>query len=124
MPVAASVPEFGRCVLATSERIGMKTVYRGKYGSATCTSRSSTDTASTNGVPVSKGHFETAGDPGSKVTLEATNKVKVTCTGEHSVGEVTGVKSVGNVVLTLTGCESWQRDHLQSVRRRNPDGDA
>ncbi len=107
VPVAASVPEFGRCVLATSERIGMKTVYRGKYGSATCTSRSSTDTGKYEWSPgVSKGHFETAGDPGSKVTLEATNKVKVTCTGEHSVGEVTGVKSVGNVVLTLTGCES------------------
>jgi hypothetical protein len=32
--------------------------------------------------------------------------VKVTCTGESSSGEITGLKAAGNLVMRFTGCES------------------
>ncbi len=38
------------------------------------------------------------------MTLEAANRTKLTCTGESGTGDITGRKTVGEVVFTLTGC--------------------
>jgi hypothetical protein len=96
-----AAPEVGRCIKLAK---GVK----GAYSSASCT------------VPATaeKFGFEWASGPGSKpkfttafkelttIKLETVKKTLVTCKGETGTGEFTGPKSVGGVVLTLTGCES------------------
>jgi hypothetical protein len=94
-------PEVGRCIKLAK---GVK----GAYSSASCT------------VPATaeKFGFEWASGPGANpkfttkfkelttITLETVKKTIVTCKGETGTGEYTGPKTVGGVVLTLTGCES------------------
>jgi hypothetical protein len=91
-------PEFGRCV---------KVAGFGRFMSATCQTESPSETGPDEWVPgVANGGFTTALKPATTVRLEATNKEKVTCTGASSGGEITGAKTLGGLVLTLTGCES------------------
>jgi hypothetical protein len=91
-------PEFGRCV---------KVGGGGAYTNSSCTAESTTETGAYNWVRGAvKGGFKTALKPTTLVKLEATNKEKVTCTGESSSGLITGPKTVGNVVIKLTGCGS------------------
>jgi hypothetical protein len=91
-------PEFGRCV---------KVGGGGVYTNSGCTTESPTETGAYNWVRgVANGGFKTALKPTATVNLEATNREKVTCTGESGSGRITGPKTVGNVVITLTACKS------------------
>ena len=89
-----AAPEFGRCVKVTTGS--------GKYGASGCTSTGGkSDYEWEQGVV--KTGFATRLTSGS-ITLESVAKSTVTCSGETSGGEYTGVKTVGMVSLTLTGC--------------------
>jgi hypothetical protein len=102
----AGPPEFGRCVKAPSEKYGKTTYYYGVYATATCTTLSETHTGKFEWAPgVVKNGFKTTLKSGV-ATLESTSKAKVTCTGASSTGLITGLKKVGSVDITLTGCES------------------
>lgn len=92
-------PEFGRCV-----KIGGG----GEFTTASCQVESPSATGAYEWVPgVGVGGFTTTIKAGTFVKLEtATSKEKVTCTGENGSGEVTGAKTVGNVTISFTGCES------------------
>jgi YVTN family beta-propeller protein len=104
--VGANAPEFGRCVKVPSEKVGTKTVYHGGFTAASCLVKSETHTGQYEWeAGVLNTHFTTKLKAALKVTLETVNGSKVTCTGETSTGEYTGLKTVGDVVLTLTGCE-------------------
>ncbi len=99
-------PEFGRCVKVTPETVGKKTIYHGGFTDATCLKVSETRTGRYEWEPgVLKMRFMTAIKELTKVKLETVKGSKVTCTGETGSGEYTGLKTVGDVVLTLTGCE-------------------
>jgi hypothetical protein len=103
---APNPPEFGRCVKATSEKIGKTTYYHGGYTAATCTIASSTHTGKFEWeMGVVKAAFTTSLKL-APVTLEAVNRTKLTCSGESGSGNITGRKTVGSVVVTFTGCES------------------
>jgi hypothetical protein len=102
----AGPPEFGRCVKAPSEKSGKTTFYYGAYTTATCEVTSETHTGKFEWEPgVVKNGFKTTLKSGV-ATLESTSKAKVTCTGSSSSGLITGLKKVGSVDITLTGCES------------------
>jgi hypothetical protein len=102
----AGPPEFGRCVKAPSEQSGKTTFYYGAYATATCTTTSETHTGKFEWEPgVVQNGFKTTLKSGV-ATLESTSKAKVTCTGASSTGLVTGLKKVGSVDITLTGCET------------------
>ena len=100
-------PEFGRCLKVPGERQGEVIVYHGGYTSAGCEEASTTQTGKFEWYPgVVKSGFTTTIKPLTTATLETISKVKVTCTGESSSGAITGAKTVGNVVVRFTGCES------------------
>jgi hypothetical protein len=104
--VGANAPEFGRCVKVPSEKVGTKTVYHGGFTAATCLVKSGTHTGPYEWeAGVLKAHFTTKIKELTKVTLQTVKGSKVTCTGETSTGEYTSLKTVGGVVLALTGCE-------------------
>jgi DNA-binding beta-propeller fold protein YncE len=89
-------PEYGRCV-----KVAKGT---GRYENAGCTKLGGTRTY--EWVPgVVKTHFATKINSTTTATLQAATGTKVTCTGETSTGEYTGLKTVGRVVFTFTGCE-------------------
>ncbi len=102
----SGAPELGRCVKVQSEKVGTKTVYHGGFTSVTCLVESATHTGQYEWEPgVLKTAFKTKITTGN-VTLESAVKAsKVTCTGETGSGEYIGLKSVGHVILALTGCE-------------------
>ena len=90
-----SSPEYGRCVKVSKGT--------GKYANAGCTSLGGKDGYEwDSGVLAAP--FKTKHTSGS-VTFETVKGSKVTCTGEASTGQYTGPKTVGGVVLTLTGCQ-------------------
>jgi hypothetical protein len=98
-------PEFGRCVKAFHLKEGTTTYYYGGYTTAGCTERSSTRTGKyewEEGVATSGFTIPLKLGP---VVLENVNRTKLTCTGESGTGAITGRKTVGEVVLTFTGCE-------------------
>jgi hypothetical protein len=104
---SAEAPEFGRCLKLASEKVGKTKVYHGGYSNGTCTTASEEKKGKYEWYPgVVKTHFTTKIKEGTKATLETVGDTKVTCTGETSTGEYTGPKTEGNMVLTLTGCES------------------
>ncbi len=94
--LTTAAPEFGRCV-----QVGAGT---GKYASSTCTSMGGKDRYEWD-PGVVKGSFTTKITSGSVAIASALKGSKLTCTVETSAGEYTGLKTVGDVVLTLTGCE-------------------
>ena len=100
------LPEFGKCIKVPSEEAGTRTVYHGGFTAATCLVASGTHTGKYEWEPgVLKATFKTKLTSGS-VTLESAVKTsKVTCAGETSYGEYTGLRTVGDVVLALTGCK-------------------
>ena len=108
IPVAGlSPPEFGRCVKVPAEKEGSKTVYHGWFTAATCLVKSTTRTSKYEWVPgVVKVGFKTANKPTTKAVIETIKKVKVTCTGESSTGNITTPKTVGSVTIRFSGCES------------------
>jgi YVTN family beta-propeller protein len=104
--VGANAPEFGRCVKVASEKVGTKTVYHGGFTAAACLLKSATRTGPYEWeAGVLKAHFTTKIKELTKATFETVKGPKVTCAGETSTGEYTGLKTVAGVVLTLTGCE-------------------
>ncbi len=83
------------------------TVYHGGYTTSGCLEASTTQTGKFEWYPgVVKAGFKTTIKPLTTATLETISKVKVTCTGESSTGAITGSKTVGNVLVKFTGCES------------------
>ncbi len=104
--VGATPPEYGRCVKVPSEKVGTKTVYHGGFTATTCLVKSGAHTGQYEWEPgVLKARFATKIKAPTKVTLQTVTGSKVTCTGQTSTGEYTSLKTVGGVILTLTGCE-------------------
>jgi hypothetical protein len=96
----ANPPEFGRCVKLAA---GVK----GGYSNSGCTAAA---TAEKFGFewergPGPKHKFTAAIKPATTAILETTAKRKVVCTGATINGEYTGERTLGGVVITLTGCE-------------------
>jgi FG-GAP repeat len=88
--------EYGRCVKVAKGA--------GKYGISNCTALLAGGSFEWT-TEIVKRKFTTKIKELTKVTLQTVKGSKVTCTGEMSTGEYTGLKTVGGVVLTLTGCE-------------------
>jgi hypothetical protein len=80
---------------------------KGQYSTAACT------VAATSlkfgfeweAGPGPKAKFTTKIKEATLATFETVKKALVVCKGETSTGEYTGLKTVGNVVFTFTGCE-------------------
>ena len=98
---AANPPEFGRCVKLAK---GVK----GRFSTAACT------------TPATPEKFSFEWEPGPGPNAKFTTKIKelttatietlrgatrISCSGQSGTGEFTGSHLMGNVVLTLTGCE-------------------
>jgi hypothetical protein len=96
----AAPPEYGRCVKLAK---GVK----GKYATATCTSPATAEKFAFEWEPGPgpKAKFTTAIKALTVATLETVTKKLIVCTGQTSTGEYIGRKTVGNVVITFTGCE-------------------
>ena len=89
-PKASEPPEFGRCPKVPAEKEGTMTVYQGGFTTATCQEASATHAGKFEWYPwVVKARFKTVIKPTTTATLESVSKVKVTCTGESSSGEIT-----------------------------------
>ncbi len=120
--VEVTPPEFGRCVKVPSRKVGGKTVYHGGFLTATCVFESGSHTGPYEWEP---GVLKLTSDQTQRtyeITLQTVKGSKVICTGETSRGEFTGLKTVGGVVLTLTGCElaspeGDMREHGRRARR-------
>jgi hypothetical protein len=94
-PASQSPPELGRCVKTAKGA--------GKYSGATCISQKAG--GSYEWLPgVAKKKFTSKLTEGV-ATLETVKGSKVVCKTETTTGEYSGLKTVANVVLTLTGCE-------------------
>jgi hypothetical protein len=93
--VWAQAPEIGRCVAHAG----------GKYANNVCTKLAKGKTVGSfeweSGAIKNK--FTGVGGVG---TLETVKGVKVSCITESSDGEFTSVKTVGNIKVVFTGCES------------------
>jgi hypothetical protein len=95
---SAQAPEFGRCV-----KVAKGT---GKFGMASCTGEKAGSYEWVPGLGASS-KFTTASKVGTFVTLtETVGGTKITCHGQTATGEYTGAKTVGQVLLRFTGCES------------------
>jgi hypothetical protein len=106
-PPATEAPEFGGCVKAPAEKEGGVTFYSGGFTTSSCKEESPTHTGKFDWYPgVVDGGFITAIKPTTTAKLETVGKVQVTCTGESSSGSITGLKTVGGVLIKFTGCES------------------
>ena len=91
----AEAPEVGRCVSHTG----------GKYTNNVCTKLAKGKTVGSFEWEAGaiKKKFTGVGGVG---TLETVKGVKVTCKTESSDGEFTSAKTVGNIAVAFTGCES------------------
>src|ERR1041385_1059344 len=106
---SATAPEFGRCLKQATKSLS-------NYDSAKCVKLASED-AGTEAEKLKKGSYQwfpgvvknkftTAIKSGTIATLETVGGTKITCTGETSSGEYTGLKTVGKMVAKFTGCET------------------
>lgn len=92
---AQEAPEIGRCVAHAG----------GKYTNSVCTKAA-------KGTKVGSFEWESGAikkkftGTGGAATLETVHAVKVTCKTEASTGEFTSSKTVGNIAVVFTGCES------------------
>ena len=95
----AEAPELGRCVKLAK---GVK----GKYATAACTSAATAEKFAFEWEPGPgpKAKFTTSVKALTVATLETVARKQVVCTGQASTGEYTGSKTVGNVIITFTGC--------------------
>jgi hypothetical protein len=94
----ATPPDFGRCVKVPEGT--------GAFTTATCTQETSTGGAYEWFPGVTAGGFAGSLKAGTTAVLESTGGARVTCTGGTTEGAVSGSKTLGGVVLTLTGCTS------------------
>jgi hypothetical protein len=106
---SAEAPEFGRCLKAATKSLS-------NYDSAKCVKTASEDLG-TEEEKLKKGNYQwfpgvvknkftTAIKPTTIATLETVGGTKITCTGETSTGEYTGLKTIGKMVAKFTGCET------------------
>ncbi|HTB71357.1 MAG TPA: hypothetical protein VK707_10275 [Solirubrobacteraceae bacterium] len=102
-PNAGSPPEFGRCIKVTS----------GEYENAACTKTSGSSKhyewypAFGSAQPLEKTSFTTAIKESTSSVLETVSGTQVVCSGETSVGKYASNHTVGNVVITFTGCVAF-----------------
>jgi len=89
-------PSFGRC-----EAYGGIGVAR--FGDLNCQSPVDPMRTAFSWTPIYAGSFETSSSRPLK--LETASHLKLACSAETGTGRFTGVKTLGEVVLTLTGCE-------------------
>jgi hypothetical protein len=91
----AEAPEFGRCLAKTG----------GKYANNVCTKLAKPGKSGTYEWEAGavRNKFTGVGGVG---TLETIHGVKVSCKAERSAGEYTTPKTVGNISVVFTGCES------------------
>jgi hypothetical protein len=97
----ANPPEFGRCVKLAKGVIG-------SYSTAACTAPATAEKFSFEWSqgPGSNAKFTTKIKELTTTTIETVGgATRIVCSGQTGTGEYTGRKAVGNVVLTLTGCE-------------------
>jgi hypothetical protein len=99
---SSGAPEFGRCIKTAG----------GKYADAGCTATGGGKeyewySAFGSAHPLEKTGFSDAIKEGTIATLETVNKNVVNCTGQSATGKYTGNKTVGNVVVTFTGCSAF-----------------
>ena len=106
---SAAPPEFGRCLKQATKSLS-------NYDSAKCIKLASEDLG-TEAEKLKKGNYQwfpgvvknkftTKIKPSTIATLETVGGTKITCTGETSSGEYTGLKTIGNMVAKFTGCET------------------
>jgi hypothetical protein len=93
--MALEAPELGRCVALA----------KGKFTNSVCTKKASGTTVGTFEWEPGAVKNKFTG-VGATATLETIHKVKVTCKTEASSGEYTSSKTVGNIAVKFTGCES------------------
>jgi kumamolisin len=109
--LSAGPPEFGRCL-----KVGLGF---GLYAKAACTELGGEQKfewyAAFGASPLVKTHFTTAIKQLTVAKLETKAKQLVTCTGETSGGEYSGVTTVSGVVLKLTGCRRAEAEQCQST---------
>jgi hypothetical protein len=99
------IPEIGRCVKVTGERVGKEILFKGHYVDARCVREFPT-------APSTIGKYEwTPGavakqfsGAGTTAALETVGKAKITCAGSSNSGEFTGTKTA-TLGITLTGCK-------------------
>jgi hypothetical protein len=105
---SAAPPEFGRCLKQATKSLS-------NYDSGKCIKFASEDTG-TEAEKLKKGNFQwfpgvvktkftTKMKEATIATLETVGGTKITCTGETSTGEYTGLKTIGGMVAKFTGCE-------------------
>lgn len=99
-PEANAPPEFGRCLKVTT----------GAYANAACTETGAGGkyewyAAFASGAPLEKAGFSSVLKEGTDAVLETVGGTTLSCTGGSSTGEITGNKTVANVVATFTACE-------------------
>jgi hypothetical protein len=110
---AAEIPELGRCVKATGETVGKKTVYHGNFANKTCLKRKEGR---------GKYEFEPGPGPNNKFygiasepepLLETTGGIKISCSDVIFKGEYTGPKSE-TATLRFDGCSEGVNRPCQS----------
>jgi hypothetical protein len=96
-----AAPEYGRCVKVAK---GVK----GAYATASCTAAATAEKFGFEWLSGTgpKTKFTTKYKELTVLALETAKKTFVNCKGESGKGEITGPKTLGGVVITLTGCES------------------
>jgi len=96
--VSEGQPSYGKCI----KIVGNTSAYE----NSACTLLDTDGKDGTYEWFVDPPKFNTAIKAGTLATLETVKGTKVTCTGENSVGEYTGEKTTGNIVMRFTGCKS------------------
>jgi hypothetical protein len=106
---AYGAPEFGRCVKEGAKEVS-------KYDNSKCVKLASEDPGTEEEKikkgsyqwlsGVSKNKFTTSIKSGTIATIEWPTGTKFTCTGETGTGEYNTSRTVANVVIKFTGCES------------------
>jgi hypothetical protein len=102
-PEASAPPEFGRCIKTPG----------GSYLSGVCTKTTGAGegnyqwySAFGSANPLEKVGFSNTLQEGTLVSLETVGKSTVVCEGENTIGEYTGNKTVGSVVVTFSTCSA------------------
>ena len=103
VPVRLASPpvhaEIGRCGSAPASKEGSKTVYGGEYHDSKCSKDEAGGKYRWKAGAIQRGFTAS----GSKVSVETSAKVKISCTGSSASGEITG-QTGENMQLTLSGC--------------------
>jgi len=101
-----TMPEVGRCVKATSKKVGKETTYAGYYFNSACTEENPYEDSEYEWEP-GTGSANTLTTSGKTVALETVSGAKLKCTESNGSGEYTGTKSA-TLNLTLSGCENYK----------------